>query len=513
MKYRYIKYLALASVLALGSCSSDYLNTNPTDSTSPETLYKTTENIKMAVNGLAKTMTMQHLGEQGFNGEGTIKMYYGEYSGQNFRVNLPGWANLINGSFYDSVDSIYDYYPWYYYYKLIGNANDILAYIDNAEGPLSEKKYLRAQALSYRAYGYLMLNQLYGNRWVDSNGGTTKSVVLRLSIKDPKDLSTSTLKEVYDQVYKDLDEAITLFKEASYTRPAGKFYYMDESVAHAIYARTAVTRQDYSVAEKEAGLARKNYALMSVSDYKNGFANPNNEWIWGSFGASDEQLHYYSYYSYLAYNSNAGSVRNYPKRMAKELYETIPVSDIRRDLFLNPSGYDVKTYNNETGVAVAKSPLDVDARVKFPALQKDALVAAYMQFKFKANDLPGVGNMNHFRASEMYFIEAEAKHFLGKDGEAAQLLEEVVAKSGRDSKYTCTKTGNALFEEIVKYRGIEFWGEGLDWFDMKRWNRSIVRKLASEGGNYPKELAKTLKPDETAAKWTWKIPNKENDFK
>ena len=64
-------------VILLAGCSKTYLDTKPTDAASPETVFETTGNAALAINGLAKMMTIQYLESQGFNGEGTIKMYYG----------------------------------------------------------------------------------------------------------------------------------------------------------------------------------------------------------------------------------------------------------------------------------------------------------------------------------------------------------------------------------------------------------------------------------------------------
>lgn len=508
MKIKNLKYLALTAVLSLGACSDDYLDTYPTDETSPTEVFKNTDNVEMAVNGLAKIMVSQHLGQQGFNGEGTIKMYYGEYAGNNFRVNLTGWSPIINGQFFDNITSIYDYYPWHYYYMIINNANEIITHVDAVEGPEEKKKYLKAQALTYRAYSYTMLAQLYGNRWQDSNNGAQECLIIRTSPDDAESLPLSPLKDVYALIYGDLDSAIKLFEEANYSRNVN--HKIDKDVAFAVYARAAIARQDYGVAELYARKAQENYPLMSNAEYKSGFANATSEWIWSSYGASDEQLYFFSYQAMIAYNSSAGAVRTTPKRMSKELYDQIPDSDIRKGLFLNPAGYDGQ-YVLASGVAEAGSQLDKDARVAFPDLQKNASVAAYMQFKIKANDMPGVGHLNHFRTSEMYLIEAEAKYFLGKEGEAAAVLEALNQSSGRDPQYVCTLTGAALFSEIVKYRGIELWGEGFDWFDMKRWGLDIDRKSATNGGNYPDLLA--VKILATAShKWTWKTPAKEVDF-
>jgi len=508
MKIKYIKYALLSTVLSLGSCSKDYMDTAPTNQTSPSNVFKSTETVAMAINGLAKLMTAQHIG-QGYNGEGTIKLYFGEYPGNNFRKDVS--ATIANLENIENTNSSLNAYPWHYYYMLITNANDIIANVDGVEGSANDKKYLKAQALAYRSFAYTMLVQIYGNRWVDSNNGETKSVVLRLSPSDSKTLPLSTLKDVYAQIYSDLDLAVQLFGESGYKRDGSKNYYVDASVAHAIYARAALNKQDYTVALREAGLARKDYPLMSTTAYKAGFGNPTSEWIWSSYGAADEQLHYYSYGAYMAYNSNAGAVRNSPSRISKEFYETIPASDIRKGLFIDPTGYSAKDYSEDSGLTVAKSPLDKDIRAKYPDIASDGKTAAYMQVKVKNNANPGVMHLNHFRSSEMFLIEAEALHFLGRDGESAKVLEALTKGSGRDTNYTCTKAGEDLFKEIVKYRGIELWGEGFDWFDYKRWNLTVDKKLGSNGGNASPTFAKKFTP-EMNNKWTWRIPKAETDY-
>lgn len=503
MRLNILKCITLSGALLLTTaCSTDFLETEPTNQTGVGTVFESTDNAKLAINGIARLMTNQHMGSQGFNGEGTIKMYYGNYPGNHFNVGLTGWSNVINGDYYDNTTSIYNYYPWYYYYKLIDNANEVINNIDNAEGPQSEKDYIKAQGLTYRAYSYSMLAQLYGNRWDDSNNGETKALVIRLE-SGGESIPLSSLADVYNQVYADLDLAISLFDSANYKRKEN--FEIDASVAKAVYARAAITKKDYLKAEKYAAEARQSYPLMSVAAYKEGFANPTSEWIWSSYGALDETLYFYSYFAYIAYNSTASAVRTYPKRMSKELYDQVPDTDIRRDLFLDPEGF---TYNANTGQAGAD--LNANARSRYPDLPGNATVYAHMQFKINANDMPGVGNLNHFRSSEMVLIEAEAKHFLQKDGEAAALLEELTASTKRDPDYTCTLTGDDLFAEIKKYRAIELWGEGFDWFDAKRWSDPIDRKGVDNGGNFLAPMAVKVEPQEKN-KWTWRTPKRESD--
>jgi hypothetical protein len=510
-----------ALALPFAGCSSDYFDVIPTNATATSLVFESTENAAMAINGICKTMTRQYLSSQGFNGEGTIKMYYGNYPGNDFMVNLPGWAPLIMPDAYHSNStSVYDYYPWYYYYRLVGDGNSIIAGIDDAVGPEVEKQFIKAQALTFRAYAFMMMAQLYGYRWSDSNNGSTPGLVLRLEPNtDPMPLST--LAETYDQIYKDLDEAIGLYTTSGVKRKPAENWLPDINVAYAIYARAAINKQDYTKAIDMSVKARTGYPLMSVAEYKAGFFDVNREWIWSSVGLSDETLYYYSYHAYIAYNSNAGAVRTTPKCISKDLYETISTTDVRKDLFLDPMviGADgTRAYSKTTGAAVttgADKPfgdaLVANAFSRYPALESNASIFAYMQFKVSARDDPGVGDMNHFRSSEMYLIEAEAQYKLNQPQRAQQLLVELTKDSGRDPNYSCTLTGDALFSEIKRIAQIELWGEGLDWFMMKRWGDKAVHRHFNVGGNFPTSCDGELLP-ETGNRWTWIVPAREKDY-
>ncbi|HZK97326.1 MAG TPA: RagB/SusD family nutrient uptake outer membrane protein [Prolixibacteraceae bacterium] len=503
MKNLIILACLFVGVYSLSSCSKDYLDTKPTAETATNTIFETTDNAALAINGINKLMTMQYLGSQGFNGEGTIKMYYGNYPGNNFFVNLASWSVIINSDYHENISSIYLYYPWYYYYMIIGNANSITENIDNAKGIEADKQFIKAQALTFRAYSFLMLSQLYCKRWSDSNGGASQGLVLRTDISTG-DQALSTLKETYDQIYKDLDDAIALYTSSGKTR--SKNYDPDKNVAYAVYARAALTRQDYTKAAAMAVSARTGYPLMNNTEYKAGFYSPNKEWIWSSYGASDETLYFFSYFSYIAYNSSASAVRTYPKCISKELFTKIPATDVRRSLFLDPTGY---TYTTSTGVA--SSALKARAFTLFPNLYSTASAYAYMQFKIGAADLPGVGNLNHFRSSEMYLIEAEAKYFTSDETGAQQALIALNKDSGRDPSYTNIKTGASLLSEIKTYREIELWGEGFDWFDLKRWGDNVSRANYANGGNFITTLDVNYGPAEKN-NWVWKIPEKETDY-
>ena len=503
------KYIFLLSIAALGftACKSDFLDTAPEDQVGTATILGSTANAEMALNGICRAMSNQYLGTQGLNGEGTILNWYGTFTGNDAqKSNQTGWAPLWNSTYHMRPSSIYLYYPWFYYYKLLSNSNAIICNIDAAEGPEADKAFLKAQALTFRAYCFFRLSQLYAHRWSDEQG-ETPAIVLRTD-ESTGDWPLSTLKETYEQIYKDLDDAIALYDKSGKDRDASEFYKPSKDVAYGIYAKAALTREDWATAKKYAALARANYPIMSTDEYKSGMSVPNKEWIWGVYDASDQPIYYYSFYAYIASNSNAGACKNYPVAISKELIDQIPETDARRSLYLIPSDAEYAQCN---AAGRSTGTLFTRARSEYGSwLNEASLIYAYMQFKFRNIDNPGVGPFPVIRAAEMYYTEAEADCHLNAEADAQQLLFDVV--SPRDPAYAkSTKTGADLLTEVKLYRRFDLWGEGNDWFDYKRWGEPIVRKKVADGGSFHTTFAVTIKPED-GNNWTWAIPEKETDY-
>lgn len=511
------------------SCSSDYLNTAPTDSTGATDAVGTTANAIKALNGVAKIMTTQqaYFGG-GFAGENNIMIQYEAYPSQNYNYNYyaNGWAPIFNQQFHTRTNSIYDAYAWYYYYTLIGNANTIIVNIDGAEGPDSEKQFIKASALTFRAYAFEKLIHYYCYRWQDSNNGASQGLILRLD-ESTGSMPYSTLAQTYTQIYNDLDNAISLFEDSGMDRKDGEVWIPNINVAHAVYARAALTKQDYSKALSEAKLARKGYPLMSSADYKAGFCNPTSEWLFGSYGSAQENNWYWSYgtqYACNGYYANAEGSPNGAGSIGRELINRIPNQDTRKALFLSEDKFPGYDWNNEDVMDPDYAIFYDDNLISDAAayIKKNAvsgLDAPYQagyyylgaQLKFYVFDTPGVSYLPFIRSSEMVLVEAEANYYLNDAPAAQAALVELNATSGRNPEYTCTKTGNDLWNEIMDYREVELWGEGAGWSDYKRWNRPVVRTTIAQGGNAYPSVAITI-PADGANKWTWDVPLNETDY-
>ena len=476
-------------------------------------LLTATEYSISVLDSLSRFMTAQYLHIQGMNGEGTIRHWYGNLTGNYMSHNQTGWAPLYNLDYLNRGNSSYDRFPLFYYYRIINKINATIDdYIPFADQSDPDINHYKAALLGYRAYAYTMLVQIYCQSWDNSNNGSSPGLPLRINAEEDV-TQLSTLAAVYQQIYSDLDTALSLLTSSSIARKTVN--EMDIHVIYAIYAKAALNKKDYDKAALYAQLARANSNLMSNSEYQNGFNSNNNEWIWGAHPDNQSmyglQLYYYSFFSYLSSNSDSSISRSYPKCISKELFEKIPTTDIRRTLFLDPLNY---SYNNTSGkansdltsYAFSKYSINTSHMTVDGWLYSTSTIYAYMQFKFRCLFYPGGGQMNFIRAAEMVLIEAEANYYLGKEEETRNLLNYLNNQSGRDNAYNCTASGAALLEELKFYRALELWGEGFDWFDLKRWGEPVSRKSFAEGGNFPEALAGTWTSSEKYD-FTWTLPD------
>ncbi len=527
-----LKYSFYAAVaLCTASCGENYLELSPEEYTTKTQLYDSPETAQFAVNGLGRLMCKQYLSNQGFNGEGTVYTYNCEYEGDGVqKLDYTGWANLINSNYNQNNTNTNLHVTWYYYYRVIGNANQILANIPEEASSAALKNewdYIRAQALTFRAYSYTMLSQLYCRRWTDRNG-QSRGLVMRIDTStDP--LPCSTLAQTYEQIYKDLDEAISLFKSCGKERSNDvKMRWLpDESVAHAIYSRAALIRNDWQNAVTHSQEASKGYSIMGTEEYMAGFNTANKEWIWEAFEDDTQPIYYYSFYNYMSASCAGSASRSYPPCISKQLVDPIDPSDTRLAMYAIPTMEEL----------ISDGAIEVDADgniTKYPTrnkvtkgaffnrVRKDftnagrtysiTSVGYYLGTKFLVKSGVGDGCVPIFRLAEMLYNEAEAQYRLGNEAAAQQCLNK--ATQPYQENYNCTKTGQDLWDEIVALRKFDLWSEGHSWFDLKRWGVSMERKTWEEGGSWIKEFAAKAGNygPEGRNNWTYVIPQMETNY-
>ena len=543
-----MKKLLIYGLLALPiafatSCSDNYLDTTPQSSVDIPTLFATPDGAQSAVNGLGRLMCSQYA-SQGLNGEGTMNLYFGDLPGATLqKCDWTGWSNTINGKYHQNNSNANMAFSWHYNYRLIANANTILVNLKESEDDdiQSQWDYVKAQALTYRAYAYLHLVQLYSRRWSDRDG-ESRGVILRLEPStDPQE--AVSLKRVYEQIYADLDEAIELFHNCGWKRASDEVWKASEEVAHAVYSRAALNRLDYGKAASEAELACKQSSMMTTNDYLSGFNTPNKEWIWCAYNSEEQDLYYYSFFAYAASNSSSSTCRTYPVAISKEVIDHINPDDPRLPLYCIPtddeviapseqSGSGLVTLTSSKNLATLKEKAEADPeknglayetalkqnafynRIKNSAFYADRIYSTtklyyYLATKFQKSGSYGIGQLCLFRMAEMLYNQAEAYFELGDEAKAIAALEKAVKPYQPD--YTCSKTGSDLKEEIIAYRDFDLFGEGLSWFDMKRRGDTLVRKSWANGGSWNSSFAQTVSPSGDN-NWTFVYPQIETNY-
>lgn len=452
MKRAIYKFSALLAILVMVSaCEKEFLDTYPTTAVSDNDVLLSTKNAIAALNGIHRSLYTQSGTAQGHAGEGCNNMFrdlmgediiYPRANGSTAYVGLMRWQS------HRDVNDGTVAYMYRFYYRIISNANVLINGIEKTPGPEAEKRMIKGQALAYRGWAHFQLVQLWGERYDATKTNTQLGVPLLLEntlVGQPR----ATVEEVYTQINKDLDEAITLLAGYSRTGSAAKSN-IDVNVAQGFKARVALTQQKWADAATAAAAARAGYSLMSNAQYTAGFNDITNpEWIWGNRQISDHNTFFWSYFAYMSANFNSTVIRTQPRAINATLYNALSDTDVRKKVW------------DRTGANVPIPP--GGARVPF---QNQKFLAASSSLS--------TGDVPLMRAAEMLLIEAEAKARSGDEPGARQALFTLM--SNRDPMYALSvNSGQALLDEIMFHRRVELWGEGVRFTDLKRLNLPLNR--------------------------------------
>jgi len=484
---------SLVVALIAPGCKKEYLETKPTDQIALEEVFTSTTNANAVISGIYAYMntrtTTTTSNAQGKPGVAGILLGI-DFMGEDLHQAAATWFTSTGEGNYVSPRTDNHASNLYYYrtfYRMINNANYVLDNIDlpSVTGLESEKIRLKAEALTIRAYAYSYLVQFYGTRYnAAAKPNAQLGVPLVLTTADlikPR----ATVEDVYTQIVADLDKAIAL----NSTTKANKTH-ADVWVARGLRARVALTMQDYPNAIKYAKdvIDGGKYPLMSQSDYVSGFNNNAlSEFMWCAMPTTEQGDTFGSFYAQIAYNANSTYMRGTPKMINSNLYNQIPVNDVRRKLW-------------EPAPTAANFPLPTAAFTR----------RAYMSRKFSVKTVgdPSLGDTPWMRSAEMYLILAEAYARSGQDPLAQTALFDLVKVRDLTAVKT-VKTGTALVDEIMINRRVELWGEGFRYLDLKRLNLPLDRTAANVPNYVGTSVANLLTIPAGDVKFLFLIPRDE----
>jgi hypothetical protein len=426
MKINKLYTLLLAGTLTFSACSDKFLNEpGPTTSVSPEQVFKTVGGARAALNGIYSYMRQGNVaGNTDDYGLLTVRIM-GDLKGQDAALVAPSWY-YWDYRFMEvmrNVNSTRSREIWSRYYKMINDANTIIAFTPNLDGTDNDKNELIGEAKGIRAYLYLELVRLYQHTYAKNPDAAGVPIYLEPSTATTVGNPRSSVKEVYQQIIADLTDAI----EKKGTGRVLKSNF-NKNVLHGLAARAYLNMEDWANASKHAKLARDGYPLMSKDDYKGGFNNTDNaEWIWGLPTNGEQTLSWAAYFSFWDHKRASGYKNIFCDKEFKELF----AEEDHRNLF----EFDTK---KETW------------------------------FSLKMADKPdNTGAIVMMRSSEMYLIEAEAEAEAGNTDAAQTALFTLQQARGAASAKT-TATGQDLINEVLVERRKELFGEGFAFFDIKR---------------------------------------------
>lgn len=379
-------------------------------------------------------------------------------------------------------------YAWYILYKQISLCNTLAVTIP-ADTDNDELKFFRAQALTVRAFDYWNLAQLYQFNYTLNPSAPCVPLITDENEQEAaaNGAPRATCEEVYAQIMKDLDEAVTLLEGSSTTRErvldVKPKRMVNLAVALGMRARVNLTMHKYAEAAKDAAaaIAAHGGAPYSIADVSVPSFNASeaSSWMWCIYVADSDRpvtTGICNWPSQLgSFNDGYANFGGW-RWMNSKLWNSIPSTDVRKGWFLD------ENFTSPNLTAAQQNYLnqyiDPDGRDLYGAMTQWLMPYTQVKFGLFGGSMGGycsAYDVPLMRVEEMYLIQAEATAMAGNAPDGANILTNFV-KTYRDPAYAFTSSSaEAVQNEVVRQRSIELWGEGLVWFDIMRLNRGIDR--------------------------------------
>ncbi|WP_109852311.1 RagB/SusD family nutrient uptake outer membrane protein [Aquimarina sp. AU58] len=362
---------------------------------------------------------------------------------------------------------------WNECYEAISQANHALQAIEELGGG-SELDYLKGEALIARAYTHFMLVNIWSKTYDPSTAGSDLGIPY---VTEPeniviKDYTRGTVKEVYEKIEADIVAGLPLVTN-SYDIP--KFHFT-KSAANAFASRFYLFKGDWEKVIQYSNEVLGDAPADLLRDWNGKYRGFTFAQIGNEYSSTAEVA------NLLLVSGNSLYARNY----AGSRYQLS--SDLATSLFFNSSqvngkGWGYRVFGNDLFLNLPK----------YVEYFRTTNAAANIGFAFVNSVL--------LTTDEVLLNRAEAYTMLGQTGNAVNDLNAFLSKKVRDYDaatdvltidqlntihavaegiytpfYTIDTEKLALINGIVEYRRREFQNEGLRWFDIKRFNLSVIHE-------------------------------------
>lgn len=469
MNSKFISTLVLASLTV--SCSQ-YLDTMPDDRTIIDSPEKVGELLVTAYPNCSYIMFCETMSDNVGDKSRLAPI--------QDRMNEEAYFwKEVNASSQDSPN-----YYWESCYQAIASCNHALAVVKKNEG---DEKYdaSKGEALLARAYNHFMLVTLFSQRY---NPATAEQELGIPYVTEPEDVvygkyERKTVAYVYEMIEKDIEEALPLIDDATYTVPE---YHFTKAAAYGFASRFYLHKGDWE----------KAYECAKVSLGKN-YTNKLRDW---------------NHYASLDYFDIK---RIYTKNTeSANMLLSATVSVLGRFNGYHRYGMTMEimdklfSASNVTGGSLLYKAFGNELSLHIPKFQEH----------FKLGSLNSSTGLPFIMAplltvEEVLFNKAEALVMLGRPQEAADELNIFFSRrikrydaalhhvdtdsfldfyanigSNIDPFFPVSSEQRVFLKGILDIKRKEFVQEGMRWFDIKRFNIEVKR--LDENGSVIDKLAK-----------------------
>lgn len=484
MKKQYLFLLSLA--LVFSSCEKNFEVTDSGSLSGSQTTEMAEQDpgfLTSYVNGLYSWM-VAYGGNHDCFGHASC-LYNLDMMGLDIAIN----GTLNFGAFdinhdYGQYDWGRPYLFWNTYYTLIKKCNEVIDFFGEEDPENSTLKGYLGQAYALRAFSYYYLIQIFQDTVTGEGNSavfnpTAPAVPIVYAVRDAKTedekmahSGRNTLADLCEHIEFNLAKALPLLK--GYDRGTDKNQVSYE-VAQGIAARYYQLTQQWDKALEAATAAQNGFDLMDEARLKSGFMEINDsEVMWGFNHNTETSTVYASFFSHLSNDSPGygGMAIQSVHCIDYSLYSQIPDSDYRKSLFNGAEGDETAVFGGG----------------KLP----------YAARKF-GYDPTWCQDYIYMRKAEMILICAEA-HARLKDGSTATCLAELMRQ--RDPSWN---KSTVTLDDVLLQRRIELWGEGFEYFDLRRNGLGVDRTY--QGSNHL-AINQYVFPAHSAS-WNFQIPIQE----
>lgn len=485
-------FIIILSLFAIISCSEE-LDTKPTgDSLTPEMVSEGAQlspaRAEAGLGGMYALLN-EYRGvyrwQSDFGYPGLMTKL--EHSGDNVVSTTHGynWFNrdmqLMRRKKPDTAPVLF----WNYGYKYVKAANDIILALDPKDESL---KGSIGQAYAMRAFAYHMLVQMFQQTYKGNESALGVPIVTdQTEATKLSDNPRAPLSEVYALILEDLGKAIEYLPDGE----AKAKNFISKAVAYGLRSRVHLTMNNWAEAAADAQKAIESTSATpftiedaSIPNFDDVATGSNS--MWGIIITQEDAVtktgiaNWTSMFTSFPFgNGGYTTLVGTWKRINRLLHSKISDTDVRKGWWAYQRvvvGKDKKTGKDVFGWTSPQVHKAYPDHERYIASK----FAPHTVTKFAPNEKDVLSKVNAvdfqlMRVEEMYYNLAEAKAMGGDLAGAKSVLENFV-KTYRDPQYSINVASAKDFQdEIYFQKRIEFWGEGISWFDMMRMKKGIER--------------------------------------